>query len=295
MTSRNDRAGRWIAYFSVTVGATISTYANVAEKFVRFNRVTKHWDRVPDPSLDGLVLAGAAPWIVLLMTELFVRVRGNGTAAWTVRTSTAVVALAAFLTSFQHLNGLLFARDETTLTAWLYPLGIDGLMVGATAVLWQIRTARNAGRTAMERGDGTAEDDGTERLMERPAEVERNGRGAPAEAVPLRAVGDRPMGRSTADGTTVPRGARRRVSAARERRPKVERTAAAEASRPDVTDLIGPGREVAREIRERQENVTWRSLQAGLAARGVSASTARVQELRRVLAEDPGETKEAQP
>ena len=123
--------GRAWGYAGVAVGGAISVYANVAEKFV---------DN-PHPALDGVVLAGAAPVVLFLMSELLIAIKGRGVAAWAVRVAASVVAVVAFSTSFQHLYGLLIARGESGLTARSYPLGIDGLLVGATAVLWQIRTS----------------------------------------------------------------------------------------------------------------------------------------------------------
>ena len=136
--------GRGWCYLGMAVGGSISVYANIAERFVQYNTRTKVWSPRPDPALDGIVLAAAAPIIVWLMLEILIRVRGNGTAAWVVRAMAVLVAAVAFGTSYQHLHDLLLARLDSQVTAATYPFGIDGLLVGAGLVLWQIRTHRGA-------------------------------------------------------------------------------------------------------------------------------------------------------
>lgn len=133
--------GRALPYLAMTVGVSISVYANVAAKYVRKVETGGHvtWEKVTDPALDGLILAALAPVIVFLMSELLARVKGSGWEAWAVRVVAFVVAAVGFVASYQHLNHLLLARNDSGVTAMLYPFGVDGLMVGAVIVLWQIR------------------------------------------------------------------------------------------------------------------------------------------------------------
>ena len=128
--------GRHWAYIGIGIGGAISVYGNVAEEFLH-----------PQPALDSIVLAAAAPVVLFVMIELLTAVRGGGVAAWVVRLATLGVAAVAFSTSYQHLRALLLARGETPSTGLLYPLGIDGLLIGAAAVLWQIRTSTQPAET----------------------------------------------------------------------------------------------------------------------------------------------------
>ena len=118
----------WLAYFGIVLGGAISVYGNVAEEYLHHH-----------PAVDAVVLAAAAPVVLFVMTELLTTVRGRGAAAWVVRVATVAVAGVAFSTSYQHLHALLLARGETPSTGALYPLGIDGLLLGSAAVLWQVR------------------------------------------------------------------------------------------------------------------------------------------------------------
>lgn len=95
-------------------------------------------------SISVLVLAAAAPIILWVMLEILIRVKGRNLAAWVVRLMAVVVAAVAFITSYQHLHDLLLARGESTLTARIYPFGVDGLLVGAGVVLWFLRTGTAA-------------------------------------------------------------------------------------------------------------------------------------------------------
>ena len=139
---RMTHDGRGWTYFGMTLGASISIYANIAEKYVKHvvTRTSDAWAPNPHPPLDGVALAAAAPVALWAMLEILIRVQGSSWRAWVVRAMAGLVAAVAFLTSFQHLMGLLLARGESTITAWSYPVGIDGLLVGSAIALWQIRS-----------------------------------------------------------------------------------------------------------------------------------------------------------
>lgn len=131
--TRSDAAnGRGWGYAGALLGGLVSIAANVAHSYVPAAGASGAWR----PTLGDVV--GSVFWPV----ALFVAIEILACTTWPHGARVIVrflgllpVAVVAAIVSYGHLSGLLSHYGESTLTAHLGPLAVDGLMVMASAAL----------------------------------------------------------------------------------------------------------------------------------------------------------------
>jgi hypothetical protein len=123
------RGASGVAWLAFGLGIIISVSANVG-----------HIWFVSKPSAEALVSAMvfAAFWPVALAVavEVLSRVTWPAAFRWPGLLGTVLVGGVALVVSYRHMNGLLTYFGESTLSAALGPVGVDGLLiVGGFALL----------------------------------------------------------------------------------------------------------------------------------------------------------------
>lgn len=151
MSTRKTRAlsGHTIARIGSVVGLGASIAANVAHACLRPGSLPpgEHWS----PEIGAMVSGTLWPIALLLSTEIMMRKawpKGREYLALRIL-GLAPVAVVAAVISYGHVRGLLLHYGETTLSASLGPLAIDGLMLVSTAALMapdRVMRARRATR-----------------------------------------------------------------------------------------------------------------------------------------------------
>lgn len=132
-----------VAYVALVAGAGLSIAGNVADTYRTRGAATDALD---------IWLAVSYPALVVLMVELFVSTRWNGT-GWAMQAIRWVGTLAiggmAMRVSWVHLNELLLSRGQATDVATIGPLAIDSLAIMATALILSGRVATVATDTRL--------------------------------------------------------------------------------------------------------------------------------------------------
>lgn len=125
-TPHADRSqrGRGWAYASLILMGAVSVLGNIAH----MRMVT------PAPGALDYVIAGGWPIGLFLAIEMFARLPWQSVPAHrAVRYGGLIlVALLTGIVSYEHLSGLLAARGQSGLVAFIGPLAIDGIMAMAT-------------------------------------------------------------------------------------------------------------------------------------------------------------------
>ena len=125
--------GRGWGYTGALLGGLVSIAANVAHSYVPPAHVSADWR----PPIGDVV--GAVFWPVALFVaiEILARTAWPRATRWVVVRFVGLlpVAVVAAIVSYGHLSGLLTHYGESTLTAHLGPLAVDGLMVMASSAL----------------------------------------------------------------------------------------------------------------------------------------------------------------
>ena len=121
-----------IAYVALFVGAGLSIAGNVADIFRTRGAQTDELD---------VILAGAAPLLVLLTIELFVSrrwspKRGFQALRWLGCMSIGILAMGV---SWVHLHDLLLSRGQFPAVAAFWPFAIDGMAIMATGLILSTR------------------------------------------------------------------------------------------------------------------------------------------------------------
>lgn len=92
------------------------------------------------PTALGRIVAAWAPVALMVAVELLTRVPVGRSALSAVRTtSAAVIAAIAAWVSYWHMVELATMAGESTVTAHLLPLSVDGLVIVASVTLHQLR------------------------------------------------------------------------------------------------------------------------------------------------------------
>lgn len=126
------RSGRRVAWLAFVVGVAASVAANVMHAHM--------------VSATPAAWIGAAFWPIglLLAIEVLARVSWPQRSAWhrlARYAGTGMVATVAAILSYRHMAGLLASWGEDSLSAYLGPLAVDGLMILAAAALLTRRPA----------------------------------------------------------------------------------------------------------------------------------------------------------
>lgn len=124
-----------VGYAGLTLGLSASLAANVAHAI-------EHSGTSPVP------LAGAAFWplALFLMSELLFRTRMNRASDYAVALAVAAVAAGAGWISFGHTRSLLTSWGETSASATLGALAVDGVLIASGLVLYREALAAQAAR-----------------------------------------------------------------------------------------------------------------------------------------------------
>jgi hypothetical protein len=145
MTSRPARVpGRVIAWTALTVGLGASVAANVA---------------AARSDLGPRAFAPTAPVVALLAAALLERIDLRGTRWWQrlpIVGGLVVVVALAFVTSYQHQQGLLLTYGNPALSAALLPIAVDALVLMSSVALTVIGGQRRAARGVWEAQRATA-------------------------------------------------------------------------------------------------------------------------------------------
>ena len=132
-TTRHATSGRGWGYVGAVLGGLVSIAANVAHSYVPPAGATADWR----PPIGDVV--GAVFWPVALFVaiEILARTAWPRATRWVVVRFLGLlpVAVVAAIVSYGHLSGLLAHYGESSLTAHLGPLAVDGLMVMASSAL----------------------------------------------------------------------------------------------------------------------------------------------------------------
>lgn len=141
MTSRPARArtpGWLISWAALVFGLGASVAANVA---------------AARPELGPRLLASGAPVLALFAAGIIERVSLTGT-HWLQRTAIVggllVVVAFAFITSYQHQQLLALEYGNKPLSAALYPIAVDALVLMSSVALAVIGSQRRAARAVWE-------------------------------------------------------------------------------------------------------------------------------------------------
>jgi hypothetical protein len=121
-----------VAYVSLLAGAGLSIAGNVADTY-----------RMRGTATDALdvILAGAAPALVLLTVEMFVSPRwapdrGFQALRWL---GCGLIGSLAMLVSWVHLHDLLATRGQLEIVSVAWPFAIDGMAIMATGLILSTR------------------------------------------------------------------------------------------------------------------------------------------------------------
>jgi DNA-binding CsgD family transcriptional regulator len=146
--------GRGWAYAGTVLGALTSVAANIADAYV----APKDWHPTgpgQEWSPDIGAVLGAVFWPVALLSASETLARKRWANPVTRRVGVAavlVVATAAAVISYQHMHALLQHYQESTLSATIGPLAIDGLMIVCSLAL----VAKDAPAERLEADTATA-------------------------------------------------------------------------------------------------------------------------------------------
>jgi hypothetical protein len=115
---------RWTVRATLGLGVTVSVAANVLHA---------------RPNLISQAIAGWPPIALLLTVELISRipVAGRARAAVRILATAAIAGIAAWV-SYWHMAGVAARYGETTTSAHLMPLSVDGLIVVASICLVEL-------------------------------------------------------------------------------------------------------------------------------------------------------------
>ena len=132
-TTSNAASGRGWGYAGALLGGLVSIAANVAHSYVPPAGASAAWR----PPLGDVVGAVFWPIALFVAIEILARTAWPNGARWVVVRFLGLlpVAVVAAIVSYGHLSGLLSHYGESTLTAHLGPLAVDGLMVMASSAL----------------------------------------------------------------------------------------------------------------------------------------------------------------
>ncbi len=155
-TTSHAASGRGWGYAGALLGGLVSIAANVAHSYVPPSGAASGWR----PPLGDVVGAVFWPIALFVAIEILARTAWPQRARWVVVRFLGLlpVAVVAAIVSYGHLSGLLTHYGESTLTAHLGPLAVDGLMVMASSALMATapgRTPVPAGQTAPVKADTT--------------------------------------------------------------------------------------------------------------------------------------------
>ena len=147
-------SGRGWGYVGAVLGGLVSIAANVAHSYVPPAHAPAGWH----PPFGDVV--GAVFWPVALFVaiEILARTAWPRATRWVVVRFAGLlpVAVVAAIVSYGHLSGLLAHYGESSLTAHLGPLAVDGLMVMASSALMATAPGRTPD-TAGQREDTKAD------------------------------------------------------------------------------------------------------------------------------------------
>jgi hypothetical protein len=115
-------AARRVAWSAFALGVAASVAANVAHA---------------RPELGPRLASAFAPVALLLTVELMARIPWPPGPSWALGrwAGTGLVAAVAAWTSYRHMAGLLVGYGEDTVTAYVQPACVDGLMIVASLAL----------------------------------------------------------------------------------------------------------------------------------------------------------------
>ena len=149
-TTSHAASGRGWGYAGALLGGLVSIAANVAHSYVPPAGASAAWR----PPLGDVVGAVFWPIALFVAIEILARTTWPNGARWvTVRfLGLLPVAVVAAIVSYGHLSGLLSHYGESTLTAHLGPLAVDGLMVMASSALMATAPGRTPGTTTVAAG-----------------------------------------------------------------------------------------------------------------------------------------------
>jgi hypothetical protein len=155
-TTPHAANGRGWGYAGALLGGLVSIAANVAHSYVPPAGAASGWR----PPLGDVVGAVFWPIALFVAIEILARTTWPLGARWVVVRFLGLlpVAVVAAIVSYGHLSGLLTHYGESTLTAHLGPLAVDGLMVMASSALMATapgRTAATAGQVEPVKADTT--------------------------------------------------------------------------------------------------------------------------------------------
>lgn len=121
-----------VAYVALIIGAGLSIAGNVADTYRTRGIATDVLD---------VILAGAAPLLVLLTIELFVsRLWSNKAAFQALRWAGCLaIGVLAMGVSWVHLHDLLLSRGQLAAVAAFWPFAIDGMAIMATGLILSTR------------------------------------------------------------------------------------------------------------------------------------------------------------
>ena len=150
--------GRGWGYAGALLGGLVSIAANVAHSYVPPTEAAPGWR----PPLGDVVGAVFWPIALFVAIEILARTTWPHGARWVVVRFLGLlpVAVVAAIVSYGHLSGLLSHYGESTLTAHLGPLAVDGLMVMASSALMATapgRTPLVSGHTEAAQADTIAD------------------------------------------------------------------------------------------------------------------------------------------
>jgi hypothetical protein len=149
-TTSHTASGRGWGYVGAVLGGLVSIAANVAHSYVPPAHASADWR----PPIGDVV--GAVFWPVALFVaiEILARTAWPRATRWVVVRFVGLlpVAVVAAIVSYGHLSGLLAHYGESSLTAHLGPLAVDGLMVMASSALMATAPGRTPDTTTAEAG-----------------------------------------------------------------------------------------------------------------------------------------------
>jgi hypothetical protein len=147
-TTPHAANGRGWGYAGALLGGLVSIAANVAHSYVSPAGAASGWR----PPLGDVVGAVFWPTALFVAIEILARTAWPHGARWVVVRFLGLlpVAVVAAIVSYGHLSGLLSHYGESTLTAHLGPLAVDGLMVMASSALMATAPGRTPDTAAAE-------------------------------------------------------------------------------------------------------------------------------------------------
>jgi hypothetical protein len=121
-----------VAYVSLLAGAGLSIAGNVADTY-----------RMRGAATDALdvILAGAAPALVLLTVEMFVSPRWSADRGFQALRwlGCGLLGTLTMLVSWVHLHDLLATRGQLEIVSVAWPVAIDGMAIMATGLILSTR------------------------------------------------------------------------------------------------------------------------------------------------------------